>query len=291
MTWLLWRQHRRQSLVAGIGLGVFALVLWLSSSSKTARLSSDTALNNVVSLTIAVPLLIGLFWGVTAVGRELDTGTHLLAWTQSVTKREWLRGKIIVTLTAAALWGAVIAALVTWWSGPINGAHRNRFDPGRFDVQGLVPVAYAIFAAALGLAAGALLRRLLPALAATLAVFITLRLVIISYVRPHFASPLTITTPLVSGPDLPSGSWILSEQIQLHGHIVNGGIQIPRDAGCQGTRDAVDACIHQLGYTGVTKYQPASRYWSFQYIESGIFVALAAILIVVTVIAVQRRDA
>jgi hypothetical protein len=53
----------------------------------------------------------------------------------------------------------------------------------------------------------------------------------------------------------------------------------------------MDACIHQLGYTGVTKYQPASRYWPFQYIESGIFVALAAILIVVTVIAVQRRDA
>jgi hypothetical protein len=291
MTWLLWRQHRRQSLVAAIGVGVLALVLWISSFSAAARGSGDPALENVVSLTIAVPLLIGLFWGVTAVGRELDTGTHLLAWTQSVTKREWLRGKIIVTLTAAALWGAVIAALVTWWSGPINGARQNRFDPGRFDIQGLVPVAYAVFAAALGLAAGAWLRRLLPALAATLGVFAAVRLIVISYVRPHFASAVTTTTPFGPSPDLPSGSWVFTRTMQLHGHTVNGVNVNTSDPSCQGSRAAMDACVSRLGYTNVTKYQPASRYWTFQYLETALFLGLAALLILAAVIAIRRHDA
>jgi hypothetical protein len=291
MTWLLWRQHRRQMLVAALGVGAFGILLALTRPSGSNTFEDIPALDNVVTLTIALPLLLGLFWGVTAVGRELDTGTHLLAWTQSVTKREWLRAKIIVTLTAAALWGGVIAALVTWWSGPVNGAHQNRFDPGRFDVQGLVPVAYAVFAAALGLAAGAWLRRLLPALAATLAVFVAVRLVVISYVRPHFASPLTIAGPLGPTPDLPSGSWVLRQSILLHGHSVHDVMINSTDSSCQATRAAMDACISRLGYSSLTKYQPAARYWTFQYLESALFIALAALLVAAAVIAVRTHDA
>jgi hypothetical protein len=289
MTWLLWRQHRMQMLIAGIGVGALAILLAATRPAGLASYSPRPAIENVVTLTIAVPLLLGLFWGVTAVGRELDTGTHLLAWTQSVTKREWLRGKIIVTLTAAALWGAVLTALVTWWSGPVNAAHQNRFDPSRFDVQGIVPIAYAVFGAALGLAVGAVLRRLLPALAVTLAAFVAVRLLMLSYVRPHFATPLTITGPFGPTPDLPSGSWVLSQGALLHGKAFNGQVNVPRT--CENSEDRITQCLADMGLKSVAKYQPASRYWSFQWIESGIFIALAAVLIVVTVLVVRRRDA
>ena len=50
-------------------------------------------------------------------------------------------------------------------------------------------------------------------------------------------------------------------------------------------------CLDKLGLQTLVKYQPASRYWSFQWIESGIYVALAAALIAAAVIVVRRRDA
>ena len=51
------------------------------------------------------------------------------------------------------------------------------------------------------------------------------------------------------------------------------------------------SCLTAHGYRGFITYQPASRYWAFQGIETGIFVLLAAALIAVTAIAVIRRDA
>ena len=50
-------------------------------------------------------------------------------------------------------------------------------------------------------------------------------------------------------------------------------------------------CLTAHGYRGFLSYQPASRYWAFQGIETGIFVLLAAALIAVTAIVVLRRDA
>ena len=97
---------------------------------------------------------------------------------QSVTRKRWLAVKIGWMLLAAAVWGGVISALVTWWSGPNNAQQLNAFDPGRFDIMGIVPVAYSLFAMALGIAAGALLRRTLPAMAVTLAGFIAVRALI-----------------------------------------------------------------------------------------------------------------
>jgi hypothetical protein len=51
------------------------------------------------------------------------------------------------------------------------------------------------------------------------------------------------------------------------------------------------SCLTAHGYRGFISYQPASRYWAFQGIETGIFVLLAAALIAVTAIVVLRRDA
>jgi hypothetical protein len=92
---------------------------------------------------------------------------------------------------------AEVSALITWWSGPENALKQQRFLPGQFDIQGIAPIGYALFAVALGMTAGALLRRTLPALATTLGVFIALRLLITDYIRPHYMTAVT-TRPAVS---------------------------------------------------------------------------------------------
>ncbi|MGH3246835.1 MAG: hypothetical protein ACRDOI_11575, partial [Trebonia sp.] len=55
--------------------------------------------------------------------------------------------------------------------------------------------------------------------------------------------------------------------------------------------DGVLSCMAAHGYRGYLAYQPASRFWAFQGIETGIFLVLAAILLGVTFWVLKRRDA
>jgi len=43
-------------------------------------------------LVLAVPLLIGMFWGAPLISREFEAGTFRLAWTQGVTRSGSLPG-------------------------------------------------------------------------------------------------------------------------------------------------------------------------------------------------------
>ncbi len=40
------------------------------------------------------PLIIGAFWGAPMIARELEAGTHRLAWNQSVARDRWLLAKL-----------------------------------------------------------------------------------------------------------------------------------------------------------------------------------------------------
>jgi MYXO-CTERM domain-containing protein len=49
-------------------------------------------------------------------------------------------------------------------------------------------------------------------------------------------------------------------------------------------------CLDALGYQVRTTYQPGNRFWAFQWIESAVFVGLAALLVVAALVALRRRD-
>src|SRR3984893_13257956 len=205
MTWLFWRQHRIQFYIGAALLAAFAVLIVIAGTQAAnqfhaaqatcaaghscrhlgGRFTGSAVVGCLVSATLGAPLVVGLFWGAPLVAAEVEAGTTQFAWMQSVTRRHWLAVKVGWMLLAAAVWGGVISALVTWWEGPNNALQLNAFDPGRFDIMGLVPVAYSLFAVALGVAAGALLRRVLPAIAVTLAGFIAVRALVALLLRPH----------------------------------------------------------------------------------------------------------
>lgn len=332
MTWLVWRQHRNQAYFAAAALALFAVLLVgtgrqmasqyhsaLTScavSRSCGNLAKTLSLGTavvflLVTLTLVVPCLLGMFWGGPLVARELETGTSQFAWMQSMTRSRWLTVKAGWALLAAAAWGGAVAALVTWWSSPVNALNHQNFQPGQFDIQGIVPVGYALFAVALGIAAGALLRRTLPALAVTLGVFVAVRIVVADYLRPHYMTALTMIYSFLHHPVLPAGSyWVVSGGLvgpdgQVSGSHALGGPHlsingVPISVGnlppvCQTLvfqgPHKFFPCLTAHGYREFITYQPASRYWAFQGIETGIFVLLAAVLIAVTAIAVTRRDA
>ena len=325
MTWLIWRQYRSSAAISAALLAAFAALVVITGLHIAAEFhtavgpclaahdcrwpADNLALDNgplgfVIEFTLAVPALLGMFLGAPLVAREIETGTGQFAWTQSVTRRRWLAVRVGWLLLAAVAWGGAVGALVTWWSGPKNAAYLNTFDPGTFDVQGIMPAAYSLFAMALGIAAGTLIRRVLPALGVTLFGYFGARLIFMGWIRQHYMTPVTTTYNIAANP-LPSGAfWQLAQgfrgpngvvSMPTGGNIEAVGNGFPLSAvpaACQTHHLAnVLPCLASHGYVQYLTYQPANRYWPFQFIEAGIFVAFAAALIAVTFAVINRRDA
>jgi hypothetical protein len=319
MTWITWRQYRYQGALAAALLAVLAILLLISGlhaagvwHSALTRCTNDgscsslagsqlslgsSAFGTLVVATSAVPLLPGLFWGAPMVAHEVETGTNQFAWTQSITRRRWLAVRTGWLLLAAAVLTGAVTAIVTWWSGPYNALIADAFQANHFDITDIVPVGYAIFAMALGICAGTLLRRTLPALAVTLAGFVGVRALIAQWLRLHYMTPVTAYYKLTA-PFVPAGSYLGVGQGALgpNGKPVALNYGVPNDNGipltptCNSTSNA-PLCMTAHGYRGYLTYQPASRFWTFQGIEIGIFVVLAAVLLGVTFWVLKRRDA
>src|SRR5262249_37657799 len=98
-------------------------------------------------------------------------------WTQSVSRRRWLLTKLALLGTGCVVLGLAFGALNRWLLEPyVAGAAVSPVEQNFVSLVGIAPAAMALFAFALGTAAGALVRRPLPAMAITLAVFVAVRL-------------------------------------------------------------------------------------------------------------------
>jgi len=325
MTWLVWRQHRVQFCVGAAVLAAFAVLIVVTGAQVANQYHAAQAacvagqqcrhLNGLflgshavgflIISTLGAPALVGLFWGAPLVAAESEAGTTQFAWMQSITRKRWLAVKVGWMLLAAAIWGGVISALVTWWEGPNNAQQLDAFDPGRFDIMGLVPVAYSLFAVALGIAAGALLRRVLPAMLVTLAGFIAVRALTALLLRPHYLSPVTVFSKVTGGFTPPGSYWSVANGVLgPNGQPIAQPDNVPYvdgvpssylPASCnpqgRGAFTPPPSCTQALShFRAFLTYQPADRYWTFQGIETGIFVLLAAGLLAVTAMALLRRD-
>jgi hypothetical protein len=181
---LAWRQFRGPAAVAAGGLAAVAIV----SAVTSAQARYDSGLRAWLGVLVVVaPGVLGLFWGAPLVAGELEAGTFRLAWTQSVTRTRWLAARAGLAVLAGSAVAGILSLLVTWWAGPSDRAGRDLF--GTFDQRDLVPVGYAAFAIAVGITAGLLIRRTLPAMAVTLVAFAAARMAAAAWLRPVLAAP------------------------------------------------------------------------------------------------------
>lgn len=343
MNWFVWRQHRKQFLVLGVILALYtALIIptglhfWhtYQSTLTTCKLNTatpgcddlqgtlfqtntDQLLFHLVPLGIGVmPLILGMFWGAPLLAKEYTEGTNSLAWTQSVPRRKWLTAKLAWMLLATAVLMGVFAALTTWWAKTPNTINADRFIGVFFMSQGIVPVAYGLFAVAYGIMFGAWFRKTMVAVGLTLGLFVALAIIVVpNFIRPNYMTPITVTAPM--GPDalaskLPQdASWVISQNIvdkngksfnsfnianmppqcqrilqQLQLTNQRGDVHVKAKPG-----GGIDSCLNNAGYHQVAKYQPSARYWDFQRIESGLYLGMAALAVGATYWLVLRRDA
>ena len=250
----------------------------------------------------AVPVLIGAFAGAPVLARELETGTYRFAWTQGMGRWRWTLAKLVllaVVVTAAA---GAFSVLYSWYNQPFFASgYAIPFATRVFDLGGVAFAAWTLAAFSIGALAGMLIRRVVPAIAATLAAYAGLAVATALFLREHYMTPL-----LTSHPNLPGSAWSVSQWYTKGGKFAfpAQGSQLvrtvthfcpPRIESTKGrirsSTGSPAQCLSQHGYTQWTSYQPGSRFWAFQWIEGGWLLVLSVLLIAATVWLVRRRAA
>ena len=247
---------------------------------------------NLLAAFYLIPVVIGAFLGAPLLARELEDGTWQLAWTQAVPRMRWLAAKLAALAGVTVTLTGMFTAVLTWFRQPFD-AWEGRFQYDAFDLEGLVPVAYALFAFGVATAAGAILRRSLPAFGVAFGAFLAARMPVALLARPAYATPLTTTEPVpVGGPKDQAGhaDWMIE-----HGYADATGRRLSwteyyeLEAAANRAGTNLNQFLHARGIQQFTVYHPADRFWTFQLIEAALFVAVAAVLIGVVVWRVRRR--
>lgn len=313
LPWVTWRQHRFALTGVFVLLAAFGTLLvvnGLAMHTDYHRLGLD----NCGSLTspachvpmqifdqrysgiaqflprilLFLPAALGMFVGAPLVARELETGTFRFVWTQGRSRVRWIMVKLAILAAVLTVMALAFSALYTWWFGPWVPVMGRMGSGQSYDVEGIVFAARTLFGFALGALLGAVIRRTVPAMAATAIGWLAVVVPSVIYLRPLIQSP--VVSPASTADT--SGAWTISSWIQdSAGHHLSDNQlnDLARQASPPGERIDFEAWLNGHGYTEWVKYQPNNRFWHFQIVEASAYVVLAMVLAGATVWWVRRR--
>ncbi|MEU3352497.1 transporter [Streptomyces sp. NPDC037389] len=253
------------------------------------RLIEDNtgAIRLLAAFSAALPVIIGLFWGAPLIGREIETGTVKLALSQGAGLRHWFTARLGLAALCAVVASTALAALVAWWWAPVSNMLDGLYwhDGFLFNATGPAAVACALFGLAVGTAAGALLRRTTPAMGAALAAVAGTRL-LLTFVRPDRLEPLRRVTPGAAPKKYVGSAWSTGE----FGYLDAAGREFPISRYCRLSGPEMRQCMTEHGFVArYHKVYPSGDLWTLQWIETAIFLGLAAALLVATYAVLRRR--
>jgi hypothetical protein len=326
MGWVIWRHHRVALAGVVAFLGALAVWLWTTGLSVHHEYAAAVACRPVGSahctnlaaifdstnvilkggfVLQVVPALIGAFIGPLVLAREFETGTFRFAWTQAFGRWRWAAAKLVALGVAVAALAGAFGVLLSWYYQPYiaaqsspNVSGASPLSAGLFDLRGVAFPAWTLAAFAIGILAGMLIRRIVPAIVATLAAYAGLALLAANVLRQHYLPPL-----VARNLNIPGSGWVISEWWTKAGKFVFGArpplsllpqlcpstfVESGHGVNSSGSLSPTQ-CLLQHGYTEWADYQPISHLWPFQWIEGGWLLALSALLVTVTVLLVRRR--
>ena len=286
MIWLGWRQQRTETMIAAAVLALVALIL-VPAGIEMAHAYTRDGLSHCLGVTTSPTcgdavgafeqrfskytsivgwfnLVPGLFGVALAApfALELERGTHRLAWTQSITRRRWVVTKLALAVGSTLLAAAVLIAIFVWWRAPLVRLD-GRMETGAFDSQGTVILGYALFALGLALAIGAVWRRAVPAVMVAFVGYFAGRLLVDGWLRQRLLTPRSLSWPAQHNPPAAlQHAWVISESMIG---------PINRAACLQKGATNIKQCFALSGGHIHSVFEPASRFWALQGVETALF--------------------
>ncbi|MFI5557423.1 transporter [Streptomyces sp. NPDC051738] len=312
--WLAWRQQR---VPAGIGALALALAVAIAAYYRSGMLDalgsglfdhcdpgplsctrSDTdllllldiePLKYLGALNIALPVIIGVFWGAPLLGRDRELGTHRMVLAQGVSRGQWFASRMALAAVTTVVVSGALAAVFAWWWRPAADRSYGVFWYENTALSGSGPrvVSAALFGLAAGTLLGLLARRVLAAMGLTLLVTGATTLLLEWTHRTRLLVPPHTYTSAGSTPKAPmgekwsTGNYGLITASGRHDDVLN----CPFPSGTQ-----LKECMATHGYVArFYEANPAGDYWTYQWTDSAVLGGLAVVLTVVTVLLLRRR--
>ena len=248
MVWVTWRQHRVALTGAAALLGGLAAYMWIVGRQLHHAYAAAIACHPASSIACSdlarrfneldhhlangyllqpVPALIGAFVGAPVLARELETGTFRYAWTQGFGRWRWTLAKLVLLAVVLVAAAGALSAVLSWYYRPYFAASsqtvffvkESPLAPGLFDLRGVAFAAWTLLAFAIGALAGVLIRRVVPAIGATMVAYGGLSLAAGLYLRQHYLTPLATNKP-----NVPTSAWVISQWWTRDGKLAFTGL-------------------------------------------------------------------
>ncbi|MBT2383967.1 ABC transporter permease subunit [Streptomyces sp. ISL-11] len=279
LAWLVWRQHRT-AFVACLLLTAAASVnmLWQRASMndwlRRHEVATPVPRDLLMEMQDAygaafqdgswilsmVPIVAGVFLGAPLISGDRERGTVKLVTTQSVTRGRWLATKLGMAALVTVVCSALLSAVFTWWWEPAHEVvNVGEWSGGTiFDHTGPMPVAMALLHLAVGVAAGVLVRRTLPAMVLTFG-FAFAMTEVWDRVRLLPFTPRVITNPVELGqPHVPRAAvaydnWTVDANGGFHGF--GTCFNERTGAACRANKGIVAERLEYFGYDQMSAMQ------------------------------------
>lgn len=234
---------------------------------------------------MVLPAAIGLFVAGPMIGRELESGTYRLAWSQSVSPSRWLLAKLAVPAAITVVAVPVLSAVYVWGRTSPDTDRLAWYDTSVYAAMGTLPTASALFAIALGALVALLVRRTLLAMSITALAYGAV-VVTLGAVRSSLWAVNTVVTP----PNAPTGQ--PASSLWVEAGLMSGEQRLPRDICDPGPVADVDRCLAGHHVTGTyVDFHPASHFWPLQLVGTGIVLVLTALAVALAFRVLRRRHA
>lgn len=317
MLWVAWRQHHAQAIGAAAvaaAIAVYAVAIGFVIRDAAGDIGLADCLAEggacdllvvelvrrfdrtvgLLNFSIYLPLLVGAFFGAPLVARELERGTHLLAWTQGVTRRRWLLTRVAVAAGGIVVSMTVLAVGIGWLHRESYGriGRPLGLSTSQFDLHDFAPAALALATFGFGLMAGVLLRRTIPAMAVSLALGFGL-VQLISWLREDLIEPVRLAAPYLAAPygetaARPSDLVVSEGFLDRSGNEITGE-EIDRLCGASAGLDGFEACVRDAGIQTFALVHPDDRYWILQGLNAAMFLAAGILALAVAYWSTVRR--
>lgn len=310
MTWLIWRQHRNELIIATLllialaiyyvqdgfaaytaaqNIGLLACIQRHGDCNELAYrlpgLVGSTRKLSIIGLLLAcLPPLFGTLIGAPLVAREREQHTHYLAWTQAITHQRWLVTKLLWIAGVSLLLFTLLSFATTWDATPwsyVYGPWSN------FVTIGLILPSFALFSLVLGTTISTFIPRVVPAIAVTvIALFLCsmLLLTLYPYVIPPESTlyPINITSTNTAWGRQPEQLILYAGYADQQGNAIG---EISRycsfDLSINDVNYGSEAnnCIKERHLQWKVIYQPPERFWPLQIATSSLLLILSLLLL------------